>query len=145
MSNTIDEIDLVHVVLYTKYWYKRTNNIYEDLRLMLKLDDYPYLNSEKDIFNKLLIFYSRLVGPIDLHQFIVLVEQRIPFDEDYRIRIIKVILSELCFRNFTTLELPIYKKGILPFNIKPGMTYKEMNSVAKSKFLSMNGYVNKDL
>ena len=78
------KIDLMHVVLYAKYWYQRTDNVYDDLRLMMKLDGYYYLNYEKDIFNKLLIFYSRLVGPIDLHQFIVLVGQRIPFDEDYK-------------------------------------------------------------
>ena len=145
MSNTTQKIDLMHVVLYAKYWYKRTDNVYDDLRLMMKLDGYYYLNSENDIFNKLLIFYSRLVGPIDLYQFIALVEQRIPFDEDYRVRMIKVILSELCFRNFTTLELPVYKRGILPFNTKPGETYKEMNDIAKANFLVGGGYVNKDL
>lgn len=139
------KIDLMHVVLYAKYWYQRTNNVYDDLRLMMRLDGYHYLTMDKDVFNKLLVFYSNLVGPVDLHQFICLVEWRIPFDEDYRVRMIKVILSELCFRNFPYLERPVYKKGILPFNRKPGMTYKEMNDIVKVKFQEIDAYVNKDL
>ena len=58
---------------------------------------------------------------------------------------IKVILSELCFRNFPYLERPVYKKGILPFNRKPEMTYKEMNDIVKVKFQEIDAYVNKDL
>lgn len=41
---------LTHVVLYAKGWYKRTDNIWDDLKKILELDDYsPFTNN--DVYN----------------------------------------------------------------------------------------------
>lgn len=41
-----DIFPLSHLVLYAKGWYKQTDNIWEDLKEILKLDDYtPFTNS----------------------------------------------------------------------------------------------------
>lgn len=42
-----EKVRLSHVVLYAKGWYERTNNIFDDLKKMLELDEYtPFTNGD---------------------------------------------------------------------------------------------------
>lgn len=44
------QFELGHVTLYAKGWYNRTENVFEDLKQMLKLDGYEYCNTNDLIF-----------------------------------------------------------------------------------------------
>lgn len=46
----MDKFKLSHVVLYSKGWYCKTDDIWEDLKHILKLDGYTPFN-KSDVFN----------------------------------------------------------------------------------------------
>lgn len=63
-----EPIYLSHVVLYAKGWYSKTNDVIEDLKKILELDDYtPF--TEADIVSILTNCYNRCFN-IDLRDFI---------------------------------------------------------------------------
>ena len=139
-----DKFPLSHVVLYAKGWYERTNDLYEDLKKMLHLDDYLSSN-KRDIMNVILLEFRRYNDwrkENKLHYYewedIILMS----FDRsngtfkkmDYDKALLKEILQ--CFASFNQFVLPVphYEKGTCMPGVNSGTTYKEMNSIAMKAF-----------
>lgn len=64
------QFQLNHTVLYAKGWYNKTDNVFEDLKKILLLDDYtPFTNN--DVFGILVRNYEKLFENKSLLTFLI--------------------------------------------------------------------------
>ena len=129
-------------VLYCKGFYKHTDFMYKDLKILLS-DNYT-INSEKDIFFIILnrwnqwneklpqeerMTVSKFIEKCDWYKTIYKVSgASFSVDEfDYKLF---AIMEHIRYIDTKYLDIipPIYKKGNMRYGLdKQGMTYKEMN------------------
>lgn len=103
----MDKISISHVVMYCKGWYKRSENVFDDLRKCLAFDGYSSeFFKDKDINRKLLSEVEKLQNPsITLYSF---------YDD---------VLEENCWRyGYYT------KENIKLFNFNKDYKYKEYDA-----------------
>ena len=129
MSNN-KKFSLSHVALYAKRWYKRTNNVWGELKYFLELDGHtPYTND--DIYRIILNRYNESIFNGDLYQFLSDTtpdncwkigyihkdsffnkENNYTNEYDHRIAILFKIISDLMFAEGDKIEIkrPIYSE-----------------------------------
>jgi hypothetical protein len=113
-------MQLKHVSLYAKGWYEKTDNVFEDLKKILTLDDYtPFVNN--DVFIILVHEYQRIKPHFDLATFISEIQPRKASWHGYNPKegewdlftaVVYYILSEFKFldREATGRAVPKYSK-----------------------------------
>lgn len=133
----MEEVNIPNVVLYSKDWYKKTYDIYNDLRKCLELDGYYKNTSDADIYHILLANFKKDYKKLNNYYTINILENIAKFVSIRNTDIYTAtILAILEAYHYSTIKLPcpIYKKGIRDNDSKNGKTYKEMNNNAKSIF-----------
>lgn len=141
---------LSHLMLYTRGWYKQTEDLFEDLKLVLELDGYQP-DTKQNIMFIIVNCYGKYID-IDLVDFLNDIQEsqsfRIghytnnnsnpenPYNVEYDINtaIIRKILSDIRFMNTNTWNqcVPCYRKGLKrPDHISIYNIYKQF--VKKNK------------
>lgn len=146
---------LNNFVLWCKGWYTpidKEMNIWDQLRLMLILDGYGFIKSRKDILAICLSYFSEYCDKMrEINHFVLcsridyflseVGKNKHFYSLDDETAIIYTLKHAFYCDNKLDLIGPvIYNKSFqfVPSCYTPGMTYKEMNKIAKKHFKQIN-------
>lgn len=112
-----NKFTLSHVVLYAKGWYQESNDVWEDLKKVLELDNYTPFTENDILFIIISNFQDAYLGNSNNCLFNVIAgieNNMIIYENNYRLALINYIITSLRFTEskYYTTVVPKYSKEL---------------------------------